>query len=138
MDYPRALDSSPEDRGLGVRDWANAKFGRQFQAPSTPSRPIWTSVSGPSYPYTPSRPIWTSVSGPSYPYTPSRPIWTSVSGPYMHYHCAVSSFKPNVCIEDKMANFSTFLFYFILFCKFAINKLTDVKKLNINYTQWLE
>ncbi len=26
---------------------ANAKFGRQFQAPSTPSRPIWTSVSGP-------------------------------------------------------------------------------------------
>ena len=21
MDYPRALDSSPEDRGLGVRDW---------------------------------------------------------------------------------------------------------------------
>ncbi len=22
MDYPRALDSSPEDRGLGVRDWS--------------------------------------------------------------------------------------------------------------------
>ena len=29
-------------------------------------------------------------------------------------------------------------FIFILFYKFAINKLTDVKKLNINYTQWLE
>ena len=96
---------------------ANATFGRQFQAPSTPSRPIWTSVSGPSYPYTPSRPIWTSVSGPSYPYTPSRPIWTSVSGPYMHYHCAVSSFKPKVCIEDKMANFITFLRPSITFTK---------------------
>ncbi len=24
MDYPRALDSFPEDRGLGVRDWSRA------------------------------------------------------------------------------------------------------------------
>ncbi len=35
MDYPRALDSSPEDRGLGVRDCTrhHGQFGRQFQAP---------------------------------------------------------------------------------------------------------
>ncbi len=26
MDYPRALDSFPEDRGLGVRDWTRIGF----------------------------------------------------------------------------------------------------------------
>ena len=29
MDYPRALDSSPEDRGLGVRDWERERVGRE-------------------------------------------------------------------------------------------------------------
>ena len=42
-------------------------------------------------------------------------------------------------IEMQNDNFVGVLFYLsILFYKFAINKLTDVKKLNINYTQWLE
>ncbi len=30
MDYPRALDSSPEDRGLGVRDWVTCMHAAQM------------------------------------------------------------------------------------------------------------
>ncbi len=92
---------------------------------------VWTSVSGSQHAITANldvsfRPLISihaitanlDVSfRPRYPYTPSRPIWTSVSGPYTHYHCAVSSFKPNVCIEDKMANFTTFLRPSITFTK---------------------
>ena len=34
MDYPRALDSSPEDRGLGVRDWRSPQTSHTLNAPT--------------------------------------------------------------------------------------------------------
>ncbi len=38
MDYPRALDSSPEDRGLGVRDWRLSDCARH----NFPHQPLKT------------------------------------------------------------------------------------------------
>ncbi len=67
MDYPRALDSCPEDRGLGVRDCAQPRsqdlLGQEdpgnevdfrhlwlhFQQPSSHSRYIWSSLCMPDH-----------------------------------------------------------------------------------------
>ncbi len=56
------------------------------------------------------------------------------------YYCTIFTFRHcELYSFDAATLWSYFIFYFIfLFYKFAINKLTDVKKLNINYTQWLE
>ncbi len=54
MDYPRALDSSPEDRGLGVRDWTRTSYEHwlrvveRFRKLATPLSCIITRESGES------------------------------------------------------------------------------------------